>query len=286
MITPLGEIVNDNKNTILKMWQVNVKPATRMLQEHRHVNFEISLILEGDGIYHTVYGDQSIERNNIFVFSSNEPHCITKIGENGLKLINLHFSRQFIIENSFFDKNYPNIFYNHSKEFNPKINNSELINKCISDIKNELNTKNIAYQSVIKSYLELIFIELMRTHSYLPNEKVSDNIGTKIFESIDYIDKNFDTSITLEDIAKMSGITPNYFSKLFKDYININLWDYITAKRVEKAKKMINEKTDETMLSIAISCGFNNTANFNRAFKAHTGLTPSEFKKTKHIILH
>ena len=132
----------------------------------------------------------------------------------------------------------------------------------------------------------MIFIELMRTHSYLPKEKVSDNIGTKIFESIDYIDKNFDTSITLEDIAKMSGITPNYFSKLFKDYININLWDYITAKRVEKAKKMINEKTDETMLSIAISCGFNNTANFNRAFKAHTGLTPSEFKKTKHIILH
>jgi len=130
----------------------------------------------------------------------------------------------------------------------------------------------------ITSYIGIMFIELIRNHSYyLPQSSVF----TKILKSVEYIDENFDRDITLEEISAESNITPNYFSKLFKDAFNIKLWDYITAKRIEKSKKLIIFSDDDKILDIALSCGFNNTANFNRAFKLHTGMTPREYKRSR-----
>lgn len=40
-----------------------------------------------------------------------------------------------------------------------------------------------------------------------------------------------------------------------------------------------------TMLDIALACGFNNTANFNKAFLKLTGMTPSDYKKAEDILL-
>ena len=57
-------------------------------------------------------------------------------------------------------------------------------------------------------------------------------------------------------------------------------WDYVNIKRTEYAKVLLNE-TDETVLSIALRSGFNNTANFNRIFKGVTAMTPSAYRRAK-----
>lgn len=284
VITDIGEI--SLENLYLKMWEIKVGPEMKMLRDHRHINFEFTAVLDGSGIYHTTSGDKIMKKGDIFVFSSNEPHCITKIENEGLNLLNLHFNKMFLIENSLLDSEYPNIFFNHSKNFPSKISaeKSDFIFKNLSIIKNELSNKENGYIQAISLTLGLIFIDLLRNHSYyLPDENFPQNILSKIIKGVEYIDENFDKDITLEEIASKSGVTPNYFSKLFKDCFNVKLWDYITAKRIEKSKKLIIFSNDEKILDIALSCGFNNTANFNRAFRFHTGITPKEYKKFRNI---
>ena len=51
----------------------------------------------------------------------------------------------------------------------------------------------------------------------------------------------------------------------------------MTARRIDQAIKLLQE-TDRTVLEIACQCGFNNTANFNRAFKKVTGRVPSGYR--------
>ena len=56
-------------------------------------------------------------------------------------------------------------------------------------------------------------------------------------------------------------------------------WDYVNIKRIEKSLGLL-KNTDDTVLSVAAECGYNNTANFNRIFKKITGLTPAEYRKS------
>ena len=95
MITSIGELRSDKQNTFLKMWKTSIDPAIRMFQDHRHLNFEIAMVLYGSGIYHTINGQLPIQPGDVFVFSSNEPHYVLQIGSGGLQVINLHFNYQF-----------------------------------------------------------------------------------------------------------------------------------------------------------------------------------------------
>ena len=101
--------------------------------------------------------------------------------------------------------------------------------------------------------------------------------------SLEYIHKNLTTELRLCDIADVAGMSASYFSNVFKTVMGITLWDYITEKRIDIAMRLLDKNAEYTMLEIALDSGFNNTANFNKAFKKHTGLTPLEFRNKNQI---
>lgn len=104
------------------------------------------------------------------------------------------------------------------------------------------------------------------------------NVRECIDKSKDYIQENLTENLTLEELARVANMSKTYYTTIFKKETGISLWEYIVSKRVEMAKAII-KKDDATMLEIATKCGFNNTANFNRAFKKHAGKTPSQYRK-------
>ena len=67
---------------------------------------------------------------------------------------------------------------------------------------------------------------------------------------------------------------------LFRQVSDVTLWGYITDKRIGAAIQLLTDKhCNASMLEIATRCGFNNTANFNKAFRKATGSTPSQYRK-------
>lgn len=286
MIKEIGSTSLGSKYTSVKMWKIDVGPAVRDLKEHRHLNFEIGLVLGGKGVYHTPNGSKNIEKGNIFVFTSNEPHYITKIDPEGLSILYLHFSNSATERNPLLNEKYPFIFYNHSPSFDNKIESDPEISNKLQSIEDELMHRQEGYQCAISALISDIFILLIRKHGYYPQDINASQPTERLRKAIEYINHHYCESLTLAQIAEQCNITPNYFSALFKDCLNTKLWDYITAKRIEKAKRML-DKADRSLniLDIAIQCGYSNTANFNRAFKQHTGITPSQYRNSNYIDL-
>ncbi len=274
--------------TLFRMWESSITPGDREPIKHNHTVFEISLVLSGSAIYSTPTGEFTICAGDILVFSGNEFHSSPKVFEPGIKMLNLHFLPKFLSSHgsdSFSQKN-ANYYFVHNENFRNYIpaKDNEPLRKTVLAIKDELESKNQEYAQMIKILLTNFFILLFRNYGYSCDNAPSQHYS-HISKALKFIDENFTEAITLNQIAEYVNLSPTYFSLLFRRFCNITVWDYIASKRIEKAEQMIlSNENQKSMLEIALSCGYNNTANFNKSFKKQTGMTPSEFKKSDNLM--
>ena len=277
MVISVGQVGNDRE--FLKMWRTLVDPANRMLQDHRHGNFEIAMVLSGEGVYQTVSGTHPIRSGDVFVFPSNEPHWILEIREGGLEIINLHFNDAFFRNHCGIAQLYPNLFFAHSRGFISRVERAEPICNLLDRIREELEDPNSESTICIQSCLDMLFVCLIRRYGYYFPDDGTHRALERIGESLRFIDAHYTEDITLEQIAAASGLSATYFSGLFRECFHTRLWDHVLSKRIDLAKRLLSTERDITVLSIALTCGFHNTANFNKIFLRFTGVTPSQFRK-------
>ena len=90
-----------------------------------------------------------------------------------------------------------------------------------------------------------------------------------------------DPNIKIRDISSRMGVPRKVLSQLINDVLDENFKNFINRYRIEDAKKqLINpENKDYILLRIIYDVGFNSKSVFNAAFKKHTGMTPSEYRK-------
>ena len=273
----IGELFYKEKLSMLKMWRVTVPKGRRQTYRHFHTRFEISLITKGSGRYLTDKASYPLSVGDVMVFPSNEVHSISEAGEEGLEFINLQFEPIYIQGKSYdsLSEKHLNFCFSRSEDFKNRIEAESAVRiaELFSLIEGEFRRKTDEYPLAVKSYLNLIIIELIRNHNYCAE---ADTTRIRdVIKVMKHIDAHISEPLTLSSLAELGGMTPNYFSAIFKRLNGISLWDYITSRRVEQAIRLISSGEASTLLEIALSCGFNNTANFNKAFKKQTGVTPS-----------
>ncbi|MBU3813883.1 MAG: helix-turn-helix transcriptional regulator [Candidatus Bacteroides intestinipullorum] len=83
---------------------------------------------------------------------------------------------------------------------------------------------------------------------------------------------------TVKYFADKVCLSPNYFGDLIKKEMGKTAQEYIQNKVIDLAKELILG-TDKTVTEIAYTLGFQYSQHFNRTFKKHTGVTPSEYRK-------
>ena len=84
--------------------------------------------------------------------------------------------------------------------------------------------------------------------------------------------------ISLDDISRELDISPYYFSKLFKEETGENFVEYVTARRISKAKSLLKE-ADKSIKEICMEVGYSDPNYFSRIFKKYQGVTPTEYKE-------
>ena len=86
-------------------------------------------------------------------------------------------------------------------------------------------------------------------------------------------------NLTLSDVAGLLNTNRNIISKAINQVFDMNFNDFVNQKRAEAVIEMLQDgqHTSQTLLSIALDCGFNSKTTFNRAFKKHTNLTPKQY---------
>ena len=102
---------------------------------------------------------------------------------------------------------------------------------------------------------------------------------------LQYMDEKkpyLDCNLTLAQLAEKLNVYKHYLTQILNDELNQNFFDFINSYRIEEVKNRLAEKNSGqyTLLGIAFDSGFNSKSSFNRIFKNHTGITPSQYKKS------
>ena len=95
--------------------------------------------------------------------------------------------------------------------------------------------------------------------------------------ALQYIDQHFRESLDQKALARLCGMTPSRFSRLFKDVHGVCYLEYILEKRLEFAKERL-DNTQMPITTIGYEAGFRDPSYFARAFKQLVGCTPSEYR--------
>ena len=152
----------------------------------------------------------------------------------------------------------------------------------IEEVFREFESKETGFEIAISVKLNGVLLEILRNMEYYfientENKKLSQRLV--FLDKINgFIEENYENPIQLADIAKYTGFSVFYFSHYFKDSFGKTFFEYLSIYRLDKAINLMM-MTDEKITSAAFSCGFNNIRSFNRLFKKHYGMTPSEYKK-------
>lgn len=102
----------------------------------------------------------------------------------------------------------------------------------------------------------------------------------KIEKSVEYLENNcLDSSINIELLSNLSGISSVYFRKIFTKIYGISPLQYVNRIRIEKAKSMLIGDYG-SVTQIAELSGFSSVYHFCKSFKKATGLTPTEWSKS------
>ncbi|TPV94542.1 MAG: AraC family transcriptional regulator [Myxococcales bacterium FL481] len=116
-----------------------------------------------------------------------------------------------------------------------------------------------------------------------PRVQSSNRIGHRnIAQAINYIrtlDANQDpTTITLDDLAEVAGLSKFYFLRQFNRVVGMTPGAYLRTLRLCHAAKLIRA-TDRPIVDIALGVGFCDHPSFSRAFVRHVGLTPRQYQQ-------
>ena len=106
---------------------------------------------------------------------------------------------------------------------------------------------------------------------------------TQLLKSYMTKDEPFlDPSLTVKTLSEKTNIPHRELSVLINQELKQHFFDFINSYRIEKAMRILKdtENAKVTILETLYDVGFNSKSSFNTAFKKHTGLTPTAYRKS------
>jgi AraC family transcriptional regulator len=96
---------------------------------------------------------------------------------------------------------------------------------------------------------------------------------------LDYIEVNLEGDLTIDRLASIACLSRFHFARAFKSAVGQSPHRYVSGKRLERAKALL-VRGDQSLVDIALALNFSCQANFTRAFRQVTGLTPGQYRRS------
>lgn len=235
---------------------------------HFHDYYVLGFIEQGKRYLACKNEEYIINTGDVIIFNPYDPHACEQVDGRTLdyRCINIQPS---IMQKYVFD-----ITGKHETPYfkQPVLRNSE-----IADTLRDLHTMISEDQSDFKKEeLLLLLIEnLLRDHTeeFIPSYESC--LRTEIKTVCKYIDQNFDQTITLQDLCKLTGLSKYYLLRSFTKQKGISPYSYLETQRIIHAKKLLEQGV--LPIEVAIRTGFSDQSHFTNYFKKLIGLTPKQY---------
>lgn len=259
---------------------------------HYHPELELVVILKSEG---TCFVGDSIEKfevGDIILIGKNLPHMwlndedyFKQNTSQGAKAIAIHFKQDYLGA-SFFEtqemKHISDLF--KRAKYGLKFLNTD--HSFIPDIQNMLQLKGfektMSFINILNKLAKHGQTKRLASEGFLNSFNPTKNETQDKVQA--YIFKNFNKTITLEEVAKVANMNASAFSRFFKRMNHKTFSRHVTEIRIGYACKLLLE--DRFNISaICYESGFNNISNFNRQFKIIMKCSPSYYlskRKSNH----
>ncbi|TCL61777.1 AraC family two component transcriptional regulator [Hydrogenispora ethanolica] len=116
-----------------------------------------------------------------------------------------------------------------------------------------------------------LLADYIRDHKILKHKQVVE-------EARSYMAEHYHEPLTLNRLAGVVHMSPNYFSSVFSNELGQSFLEYLTELRVEKAKQRLGDP-DAKAFEVGAGVGYENPQYFSKIFKKYTGMTPTEYRE-------
>lgn len=107
----------------------------------------------------------------------------------------------------------------------------------------------------------------------------SDTIG-RFSKVVSYLHNHYEEPVSTAKLARQVGVSASQFNRRFRQAFGTSLRQYLLRIRVEAATQML-VKTDETVVAIALDCGFHDHSHFSRSFKRLMHCSPTDYREKR-----
>ena len=251
---------------------------------HRHHSLEINCCLRGRGRYVIGENVYDVAPGDFFIINDLEYH--QAINESGdMLLLVIVFDADLVLSGGG-DYALIRAFYEWKSGFKHRIAADSpalsAIEPLMYSIRHEWQEQEVGYRLVLKALLVQLLAMLYRnfelTDGYAERISRFQTGYLRLAPAIAMIGERFQEPLTLEQLAEVVHLNPNYFSTLFSQLMGCPVSEYIVRRRLRHALQLL-VSTDDSVISIALDSGFRNVSYFNRAFKEQFGLAPGKYRE-------
>jgi AraC family transcriptional regulator len=145
----------------------------------------------------------------------------------------------------------------------------------------ELTAGGAGGQLAAESLANVLAVHLIR-HVLAPRQPTRRRNGAlpraKLRAVVEYVEKHLGAGPTPEQMAAVARLSPHYFAWQFKRATGLPPYQYVIARRVERAKQLLQTGGDFSLAEVAACAGFSDQSQFSHHFKRLVGVTPRQFR--------
>ncbi|SHE36303.1 AraC-type DNA-binding protein [Arenibacter palladensis] len=262
---------------------------------HFHPEYELTLILESEGIRYIGDHTSSFKAGDLVLLGSNLPHIWMNNDNKKTNLDdNANRSRRITLQ---FPLDFMNGIFKDAEELEPLAQLFKLAERGIA-FPQKTSSKiaplllDINKRKGLRKWVAVfnLLFELTETKEYiiLASQGYTPQLSTKdsdmMNQIFDYIRKNIENKISLQEMADLACLTKPSFCRLFKQKTGKSFFVFLNEYRINNAKRMLLKNKHYSIGYIAQKSGFSTPQHFNSKFKElNNGLTPSLYLKEKGI---
>ncbi len=253
---------------------------TKLAQAGRAFHEEVEIKYCYEGTFNILINSEiyTVQEGDVVITNPYELHENVNIGDNNARYYMLIFNLD-VVNDLQIGVDLRRLLIVERKKFKNIIRGNERLRSAIRNMAEERREKKEFSRVIERGLLEQIIALLLRENLQDAEEK-DVNVKTKetIVPALSAIHNEYNKKLTVEYLAGLCFMSVSSFLRAFKLATGSTPITYVTAYRISVAEKLL-QSTRHSCEEIALLCGFEDAAYFNKRFKKFRGQTPNKTRK-------
>ena len=261
---------------------------------HTHTFYELNIVTNGEGRHYIEDKSYPIKKGDVFAFPPHVRHGYYAKDNDEMSIFHLLIDKQIL-------KQYGKELYSFPG-FHTLFEIEPIIRQQSKDQQVFLNLDDSVFNDFKLKMDELVQIEsgenfigkdsimllkmvcllcdlsrLISTEMRLDNSRIQSQQAQCVIKTTEYINANYYKQLSLDELSQVALMSRAVFLRVFKNLMGMSPMQYLKQIRVRYAAGML-ETTNESITTIALSCGFFDCSHFIRFFQELYGTTPGKYR--------